>query len=167
MRSWLWRWRAVGLKYEVAHLRRHRHKESVNVLVRVSDGCVNVITCRGTTIRTTVVLRIRRSGVAGSRVALSCCTFIATDGVGAASSLFVVELTCEVGRTPTIHHGAHRRPSELVDGVARDPCHFNVVRAIIFMFIIIIMWGVGLSTVWLSLNSPCRTPDPRPPAILV
>ena len=68
MRSWLWRWRAVRLKYEVAHLRRHRHKESVNVVVRVSDGCVNVITCRGTTIRTTVVLRIRRSGVAGSRL---------------------------------------------------------------------------------------------------
>ena len=87
--------------------------------IRITVGCV-CVTCRGTTIRITVVLRIavvlriRRSGVAVSRVAHSCCTFIAAGGVGATSPLFVVELTCQVGRTPTIHHSAHQRPSEVV-----------------------------------------------------
>ena len=65
--------------------------------IRITVGCV-CVTCRGTTIRITVVLRIRRSrsGVAGSRVALSCYTFIAADGAGAASPLFVVELSCQL-----------------------------------------------------------------------
>ena len=88
---------------------------------------IRTIRTARTTIRITVVLRIRRSGVAGSRVALSCYTFIAADGVGAASPVFVVELNCQVGRTPTTHHSAHQRPSELVDFVAREACHFNVV----------------------------------------
>ena len=87
---------------------------------------IRTIRTTRTTIRITVVLRIRRSGVAGSRVALSCYTFIAADGAGAASPLFVVELSCQVGRTPTTHHSAHQRPSEVADFVARDPCHFNI-----------------------------------------